>query len=368
VPPRWTDFNAAAREADRSGRDRSLITYVRGAYSEQKDNDSGVIATRYHRTGTTWSALALSYRNPLGQMVVLVQLFWVRGNANSNNDVRRYFLIFERDFNLEELKTFDLDVRKLKQMFPDAFIRDEFSTYCERFRRLLGIDSDMALRLIHKTQSAKNLGDLNSFLRDFMLDKPATFEVADRLVNEFSELNAAHQSVVIAREQVQILTPAREAHQQLLRLQYKKTTLDEEHLGMDSYREAQRIKLLTQNIATLQVQQTALLAEMQRHAGIVTNHKAHLRDLEQRHRDSGGDRIEQLEAEKNQLEIQRTERLRKRDQAHDICKKLSWTFSDTQQGFAELTGQAREEMENWQQKDEETRNAQVELIAQKKTA
>lgn len=34
----------------------------------------------------------------------------------------------------------------------------------------------MALRLLHKTQSAKNLGDLNTFLRDFMLDKPETFE------------------------------------------------------------------------------------------------------------------------------------------------------------------------------------------------
>jgi uncharacterized protein YPO0396 len=28
TPPRWIDFNAAAREADRSGRDRNLVTYV----------------------------------------------------------------------------------------------------------------------------------------------------------------------------------------------------------------------------------------------------------------------------------------------------------------------------------------------------
>ena len=27
VPPRWIDFNAAAREADRSGRDRNLVSY-----------------------------------------------------------------------------------------------------------------------------------------------------------------------------------------------------------------------------------------------------------------------------------------------------------------------------------------------------
>src|SRR5688500_10264149 len=30
TPPRWLDFNAAAREAERTGRDRNLVTYVRG--------------------------------------------------------------------------------------------------------------------------------------------------------------------------------------------------------------------------------------------------------------------------------------------------------------------------------------------------
>ena len=59
TPPRWIDFNAAAREADRSGRDRNLVTYIRGAWAEQKDGESGEIATRYLRAGTTWSALAL---------------------------------------------------------------------------------------------------------------------------------------------------------------------------------------------------------------------------------------------------------------------------------------------------------------------
>src|SRR5690606_36698886 len=74
TPARWIDFNAAAREADRSGRDRNLVTYIRGAWAEQKDGESGEIATRYLRAGTTWSALALTYRSASGQIVVLVQL------------------------------------------------------------------------------------------------------------------------------------------------------------------------------------------------------------------------------------------------------------------------------------------------------
>jgi uncharacterized protein YPO0396 len=202
VPPRWVDFNSAARDASRPGRDRSLVSYVRGAWAEQKDDESGEIATRYPRTGTTWSALALTYVNSQQQSVVLVQLFWLRGNANGSTDIKRHYLIFERPFDLREIKDFDLDVRRLKQACPEAFAREDFRPYCERFRRLLGIESELALRLLHKTQSAKNLGDLNTFLRDFMLDRPETFDAAERLVSEFAELNASHQAVVTAREQV----------------------------------------------------------------------------------------------------------------------------------------------------------------------
>ncbi|MCK7574900.1 MAG: hypothetical protein MZV65_02750 [Chromatiales bacterium] len=179
----------------------------------------------------------------MGQTVVLVRVFWLRGNANGSADVKRHYLILERPFDLRELEDFgqsNFDVRKLKQSFPNAFIQDEFRPYGERFRRLLGIESEMALRLLHKTQSAKNLGDLNTFLRDFMLDKPETFEVANRLVSEFDELNAAHQAVVTAREQVETLQPARERYQHRESLVLQRNGLEELRLGVDSYRETRQ--------------------------------------------------------------------------------------------------------------------------------
>lgn len=301
TPPRWIDFNAAAREADRSGRDRSLVTYIRGAWAEQKDGESGEIATRYLRSSTTWSALALCYQNTNGQSVTLVQIFWLRGNSNSSGDIKRQYLVFERPFDLQELEDFgqsNFDVRKLKATFPEVFIRDEFRPYCERFSRLLGIESDMALRLLHKTQSAKNLGDLNTFLRDFILDKPQTFEVADRLVSEFGELNAAHQAVVTAREQIETLAPAREQHQQIQLLQAQTNDLDELQQGINSYRELRRIELLKQHLTTLHVQSNGTAGEVNAYQQALDNHRARSRDLQQQHRELGGDRIEQWEAEK----------------------------------------------------------------------
>jgi uncharacterized protein YPO0396 len=198
TPPKWVDFNVAAREAERHGKDRNVMTYVRGAWAQQT-GDNGEYASQYLRSDTTWSVIAETYRNGHGRWVVLAQVLWVRGKSTAATDVKKLYLVLQREFEIHELEFFpknEFDVRRFKYDLPDAFINPEFSVYQERFRNLLGIDNERALRLLHKTQSAKNLGDLNVFLRDFMLDAPETFAVADRLVLEFGELNAAHQAVV----------------------------------------------------------------------------------------------------------------------------------------------------------------------------
>lgn len=368
VPPRWVDFNAAAREAEKTGRDRNLVSYIRGAWAEQKDDASGEIATRYLRAGTAWSALALTYRNALGQYVVLVQVMWLRGSANGPGDVNRHYMIFERPFELSELDVFgqsNLDVRKLKQAFPDAFSRREFRPYAERFCRLLGIESEIALRLLHKTQSAKNLGDLNTFLREFMLDKPATFEVADRLVSEFDELNAAHQAVVTARRQVETLVPAREQYQQRESLLNERTGLSELLTGIDSYAGRRRIALLQEQIERLNIQADGLQGEISRKQAALDQHTGSLRELERQHSQIGGDQVESWQAQKSALEQQREQCLRKQGQAKQACRQLNWIFPTAPQRFAELIGEARQELERWESGSSAVREKRDRLVIQK---
>jgi uncharacterized protein YPO0396 len=343
TPPRWVDFNVAAREAERHGRDRNLMTYVRGAWGQQT-SESGEHVAQYLRAGTTWSAIAETYQNPRGDVVVLAQVLWVRGNSTAAADVRKLYLVLRRTFELRELEFFprtDFEVRRFKSDLPDAFVKDEFSPYQERFRSLLGIDSERALRLLHKTQSAKNLGDLNVFLRDFMLDPPETFDVADRLVSEFGELNAAHQAVVSARRQVETLKPARAAHDERESRAIDKSVLDELGVGLDAFCEQQRGTLLEKRIEELGVQCTGLDAEAGALRETEDQERQKLLELQLRRQGLGGGLLEQLQDQLRQSQSEQPRRTHKRAQLSEMCRALGWSLPEDASDFAQRVADAR---------------------------
>lgn len=365
IPPRWIDFNAAAREAEKTGRDRSLVTYVRGAWGEQKDEDSGLIGMRFLRTETTWSALALSFSNEEQKHITLVQIFWMRGKSTSTSDIKRLYLIFERAFDLDELRSFDLDVRKLKASFPEAFCRDEFSSYGERFRRLLGIESEMALRLLHKTQSAKNLGDLNEFLRHFMLDKPETFDAADRMVTEFAELNAAHQTVVTVRDQIQTLKPAREDH-----LQWKKESetviqLNELKNSIDPFTVLTKIDLLVKKDRDLQARVEGARDALDSASHASNIQQENLERLKQHRRDAGGMQIEIWENEKTKLQGQRPIIQLKREKLIAACLALGCHYPKSATDFSSILSNAMKESEAWSLSSENDEQLLINLNQEK---
>ncbi|MEO8179823.1 MAG: SbcC/MukB-like Walker B domain-containing protein [Deltaproteobacteria bacterium] len=342
TPPKWVDFNVAAREAERHGRDRSLMSYVRGAWAQQTSED-GEHVSQYLRLGTTWSAIAETYQNGRGEVVVLVQVLWVRGSSTAPADVRKLHLVLRREFALRELEFFptsDFEVRRFKNDLPDAFVRDEFSPYQERFRGLLGIDSERALRLLHKTQSAKNLGDLNVFLRDFMLDPPETFQVAERLVNEFGELHAAHQAVVSAGQQIETLLPARRAHEELERRRAEKSVLDELGRGLDAFCEQARRALLAARIAELGVEAAGAEAQAASRRDVEERERQKLIELQLRRQGLGGGLLEQLQEQLRQSEEEQPKRIQKRDQVSAACRALDWSFPETTAVFAQRVADA----------------------------
>ena len=355
TPPKWVDFNVAARENDRQAKDRNRLTYLRGAWAQQSGEGREVVV-QVLRPDTTWSAIAETYRNGEGRVVVLAQVLWVRGKTSQAADVQQVYLVLQQPLDLAALEFFprsDFDVRRFKHDLPQAFVAREFSAYQERFRGLLGIASERALRLLHKTQSAKNLGDLNAFLRDFMLDAPETFAVADRLVAEFGELHAAHQAVVAARRQIETLAPARQAWDERNTCLADKTRRAAGQAGLYVFREQWRSRLLAERIAELRTdadgahQQAALLADA------AEREADKLGALKRRRADGGGQLIEDLQRQLDATEHARPERLRKRALAQAACTTLGWAMPDTVEWFVQRADAARDRVQTAAQRSAE---------------
>jgi uncharacterized protein YPO0396 len=212
TPRKWLRFNAAAQDASSRGEDRSIVSYIRGAWRRQADEVTGEVASDHLRPGATWSGILLRYKNGLSpEPVVLVKLYHLKRGSNSPAEVSELHVVLQENALLTDFQDFarnGLETRKIKSSWPKAaVVTDQHSAFSRKFRGLLGIASDNALLLLHKTQSAKSLSNLDELFRNFMLDEPATFRFAKTAVDQFSELAEAHRLVVEARKQVERLEP-----------------------------------------------------------------------------------------------------------------------------------------------------------------
>ena len=61
--------------------------------------------------------------------------------------------------------------------------------------------------LFHQTVSMKSVGNLTDFVRDHMLEPFDAETRIKALIDHFDDLNRAHEAVLIAKRQVELLVP-----------------------------------------------------------------------------------------------------------------------------------------------------------------
>ena len=115
TPPRHLAYNVAAiGEGGRKSSDRTLLSYVRGAWGDKTVEEGSLEAAhQYLRPNSTWSAIAETYHNDAGEKVTLAQVLWVKGTTTAN-EVKRLCVVLERDFDVKEFRAFaesDFNVR-----------------------------------------------------------------------------------------------------------------------------------------------------------------------------------------------------------------------------------------------------------------
>lgn len=331
VPAHRVAYNKAAG-AD--GKERSLRSYVLGHYKSERNDVSGSSKPVALRDDSTLSVILGVFRNEgFDQTITLAQVFWMK---EAVGQPARLFVGAENDFTIaEHFTSFGADISALRKRLrtQGADVNDTFPPYGAWFRRRLGIQSDQALDLFHQTVSMKSVGNLTEFVRQHMLDAGTAGERIDRLLDHFDDLNRAHESVLRAKRQMELLQPLVadcDRHDQLLG---ERTVRELCRNALRIYFADVRTRLLTERIDDLAAQRQKLDAKQEAHLverrDLVSRRESLRADISA----NGGDRLSMIDAEVAQLEATRDRRKQKAEKYASLCRDLDITVPDDADSF-----------------------------------
>ena len=215
LPTLLQRFNASADLTARGAKQatRSAAEYVRGAWSEN-DDEHGQGQVRYLRAGKpTWSAIGATYDDGFGSVTTGVVIKWFTGTETDGAHLKTMHQLHDGHFDLTALNEWaqrGFDQRWLKNAYPPPMTTYPATEteYTRNLAKRVGLGtSKTALSLLGKAKAMKNVGDLNLFIRENMLDVPGTFDAAATMIGLFEPLNEAFETARRAHEQQQVLDP-----------------------------------------------------------------------------------------------------------------------------------------------------------------
>ncbi|RMF45953.1 MAG: ATP-dependent exonuclease SbcCD, C subunit-like protein, partial [Deltaproteobacteria bacterium] len=295
VPSQRVAYNKAAG-AD--SRERSLKSYVLGYYKSERQESLGSAKPVALRDANSYSVILGVFHNAgYNRTVTLAQVFW---SKEAGGQPARLYAACERDLSIAgDFSGFGNELTGLRKQLRTAGVElfDSFPPYGSWFRRRFGIDNEQALELFHQTVSLKSVGNLTDFVRAHMLEP---FEVAPRisaLIGHFEDLTRAHEAVLKAKRQVEMLEPLVADCDR-----YQQLAGEAERLR--ACREALRPWFASLKNALLQKRLTALEEELARHRVAIErleeqrrNQQREERELRRTLAENGGDRLESLTEE-----------------------------------------------------------------------
>ena len=346
VPAQRIAYNKAAG-AD--NKERSLRSYVLGHYKSERNEMSGTAKPIALRDHNNYSVILGVFHNAgYDQTVTLAQVFWMK---DAQSQPARFFVGIEKAMAIStEFAHFGSDIsglrKKLRALGAEVF--DSFPPYGAWFRRRFGIENDQALELFHQTVSMKSVGNLTDFVRSHMLEP---FDVASRitaLIGHFDNLNRAHEAVLKAKRQVELLTPLVAECKQHSDLIFSAEALRACREALKPYFAGLKLTLLEKRIASLSDEWRRRDKQVTRAEEARDALRAREAELKRHISDNGGDRLERLAAEIQRKEQERQARGQRAQRYADLIRVVGETpasdeseFLDQRARLADITEATR---------------------------
>ena len=210
VPPRMLNYNDASGDGRRgAGRDRTRRSYIRGAWASSSTIDSTSATTQYLRESGTLSAILAVFTDAARQSsVTLAQVLW-----EHDEQVRELYVVSSRRNSLRELlaeRSNSTEIRRAARA-EGWDVYDTFAPYAERVRGLLHIPGDKALEVFNRAIGMKEVGDIDAFIRQFMLPSADTFTfIRETVQPHYRTLLDCWMAITRAERQIELLRPVHE--------------------------------------------------------------------------------------------------------------------------------------------------------------
>jgi uncharacterized protein YPO0396 len=262
LPANKISYNKAAG-ADT--RERDLRSYVLGHYKSERNETTGASRPVGLRDTRHFSVVLGLFANlDYTTTVTLAQVFHARDISQGQPD--RFFVVADTDLSIAaHFSDFGSDLLALKRRLRQGGVRthDSFPDYGKDFRRGLGIESEQAMELFHQTVSMKAVDNLNDFVRSHMLEPFDTRAPVASLIDHFDNLTQAHEAVIKARAQLELLTPLVAELDAYDELSERRATLEQQQEALPFYFANRSRSLLVAALQHLAAHVSSLDEELQ---------------------------------------------------------------------------------------------------------
>jgi uncharacterized protein YPO0396 len=334
--PSDTKFNGASNDAvagrARSLGQRNLLSYLRGAVDVVDDPRTGrpVEKLLRGRGGDTWGAVAMTFVNDRGGQFTVLRTYYVPRRATRSGDVQMQLVTHDGPLSLDTLEVAvpeRFHANTLKKLFPGVRVHRTYAEFAAVLHARLGIgangDGAKALRLLARIQSGNQVRSVDELYKEMVLERPATYAAADRAIEHFDDLDAAHAAMRTEQDKLELLEPIPAIHERKVQAGRRLAELDSFGVTrsgdtpLRTWLLQAHLRLISQAVTTNRADRAATVDAL---SATTAAERALLADVEAAraaHRAAGGSTLQSLALSVEQEKVVRDDRASRRALLHE---------------------------------------------------
>ena len=336
--------------------ERSLETYILGHIRNKSEGSKE--RTEFRNTKDYGIILGVFYSERMQKTVTLAQFFSFAGG----DKVVPIYIGALQDLSISvNFKNFGKRTSDLKRHLKNqgCTIFDNFAQYKQWYMRELNV-SVGAMNLFKQCIALKDIADITSFVRTFMLEHNDVSPLVLDLITHFADLSNCYQQVLTARKQIEALSPLEEQNSQWLALNEQVAATDVALKQVHSFINDLQLKLVNNELERNSQQCIQLQAQLQDLNLQLQALDTERERLQQQHAQAGGDTLGAYKRELQLNEEKKGTRARALAQYGNKLVRLKLSPPQNEEQFLQQRAQLSASQAQYQQA---VSQAQLDLAA-----